>query len=295
MTARARLDADRTAEPLTRIEHHPPRGGCIGPYMPLVNPEYVDENGKRTPLSGQLLTTSEVALAKSDRPFPMPGTTWRWLGDGQYDPRPSGPHTVASLRWARGETEVVFVDESSASVQHLMGAAAWENVPMVHDLTTSEVALAKVLAAWEEWAPPEGDYTDADVAPTALDGVTDALDAAGLVECNEEPFYVPNAAGRALLDRARKAGVLVSRTTDAIRELAHMFGASSSEERTAMSRDELLAASIALLVNAGAKRWGESTHDSLIYVDGALDHEDGEALRGAGWTWSESDHSWSHS
>ncbi len=51
MTARARLDADRTAEPLTRIEHHPPHGGCIGPYMPLVNPEYVDENGKRTPLS----------------------------------------------------------------------------------------------------------------------------------------------------------------------------------------------------------------------------------------------------
>lgn len=44
MTARARLDADRTAEPLTRIEHHPPHGGCISPYMPL--------------------TPSEVALAK---------------------------------------------------------------------------------------------------------------------------------------------------------------------------------------------------------------------------------------
>lgn len=50
MTARARLDADRTAEPLTRIVHHPPRGGCLSPYMPLVNPEYVGDDGTRTPL-----------------------------------------------------------------------------------------------------------------------------------------------------------------------------------------------------------------------------------------------------
>ena len=47
----ARLDADRTAVPLTRIEHHPPHGGCISPYMPLVNQEYVDADGKRPPLS----------------------------------------------------------------------------------------------------------------------------------------------------------------------------------------------------------------------------------------------------
>ena len=61
MTARARLDADRTAEPLTRIEHHPPHGGCISPYMPLVNPEYVDENGKRTPLSAPAETPPTLA------------------------------------------------------------------------------------------------------------------------------------------------------------------------------------------------------------------------------------------
>lgn len=48
----ARLDADRTAQPLTRIVHHPPHGACIGPHMPLVNPEYEDENGKRTALTG---------------------------------------------------------------------------------------------------------------------------------------------------------------------------------------------------------------------------------------------------
>lgn len=60
----ARLDADRTATPLTRIVHHPPYGGCISPYMPLVSPEYEDEHGRRTPLHATMLTPSEVALAK---------------------------------------------------------------------------------------------------------------------------------------------------------------------------------------------------------------------------------------
>lgn len=68
MTTHARLDADRTAQPLTRIVHHPPRGGCISPHMPLVAPEYEDEHGKRTPLTSEPkahdLTQSEVALAK---------------------------------------------------------------------------------------------------------------------------------------------------------------------------------------------------------------------------------------
>lgn len=66
--ARARLDADRTAVPLTSIVHHPPHGGCISPYMPLVNPEYVGADGERVPLSAvaapPALTPSEVALAK---------------------------------------------------------------------------------------------------------------------------------------------------------------------------------------------------------------------------------------
>ena len=51
MTARARLDANRTAQPLTRIVHHPPRNACLGPHMPLMNPEYEDESGKRTALT----------------------------------------------------------------------------------------------------------------------------------------------------------------------------------------------------------------------------------------------------
>jgi hypothetical protein len=118
----ARLDADRTAQPLTRIVHHPPRGGCISPHMPLVAPEYEDEHGKRTPL------TSE---------------------------------------------------------------------PKAHDLTQSEVALAKMLAAWEEWPG------DLDHHRETLLVIGAALEKHALIAEGQ-----PSEDGRALLDRARRAGVL---------------------------------------------------------------------------------------
>lgn len=120
----ARLDADRTAQPLTRIVHHPPREGCIGPYMPLVAPEYEDEHGKRTPL---------------DAPATAP-----------------------------------------------------------HDLTDSEVALARIFAAWDAW----GVEDDGPVA-AALFEVGPLLHRHGWAIGRH---LSPQAA--ALLDRARKAGVL---------------------------------------------------------------------------------------
>lgn len=46
----ARLDADRTAVPISRIVHHPPAGACVGPGSRLVQPEYEDDKGVRTPL-----------------------------------------------------------------------------------------------------------------------------------------------------------------------------------------------------------------------------------------------------
>jgi hypothetical protein len=49
-TEKARLDADGTAQPKTRIVHHPPENGCVGPGTPLHNPEYEDESGVRAPL-----------------------------------------------------------------------------------------------------------------------------------------------------------------------------------------------------------------------------------------------------
>lgn len=49
-TVPARLDADGSAKPLTRIVHHPKEGGRIGPGMVLINPEYETEEGERIPL-----------------------------------------------------------------------------------------------------------------------------------------------------------------------------------------------------------------------------------------------------
>lgn len=49
-TAAARLDADRTAKPLTRIISHPPVTWCVGPGTRLIDPEYEDAEGKRHPI-----------------------------------------------------------------------------------------------------------------------------------------------------------------------------------------------------------------------------------------------------
>ena len=64
----------------------------------------------------------------SEKPFPMPGTVWRWTGNDMA-PRPSGPHVVESLRWFRERVEVMFVGgESCAGVNHMMTLDAWECV-----------------------------------------------------------------------------------------------------------------------------------------------------------------------
>lgn len=48
---RARLDSEGTAKPLTRLIHHPNRDFCVGPGISLVNPQYENEEGHRTPLT----------------------------------------------------------------------------------------------------------------------------------------------------------------------------------------------------------------------------------------------------
>lgn len=50
-TRRARLDADRTAKPLSRIVSHPPRAWCSGPGTILVDPEYELPDGVRLALT----------------------------------------------------------------------------------------------------------------------------------------------------------------------------------------------------------------------------------------------------
>jgi hypothetical protein len=48
--AKARLDADGTAKPKTRIVHHPNRDHCVGPGTKLNRPEFEAEDGTRIPL-----------------------------------------------------------------------------------------------------------------------------------------------------------------------------------------------------------------------------------------------------
>lgn len=67
-------------------------------------------------------------------------------------------------------------------------------------LTPSEVALAKILAAWEAW-PGRGDRADPEVL--AMVAVHEALWQNKFISPGEITLT-----GRALLDRARKAGVL---------------------------------------------------------------------------------------
>lgn len=77
---------------------------------------------------------------------------------------------------------------------------------ITHDLTPSEVALAKILAAYTAWDPTEADEHETPHTMAAVDAVGDAIEA--FLEPDAEGVYVANAKGRALLDRARKAGVL---------------------------------------------------------------------------------------
>lgn len=94
-------------------------------------------------------------------------------------------------------TPLFYVED--ASLATLAERQAGEVEP--HNLTSSEIALAKVLAAWDEWDPS---LTDPNfTARKVMSGMTMPL-------C-EEGFATTHAltnAGRDLVARARKAGVL---------------------------------------------------------------------------------------
>ena len=76
--------------------------------------------------------------------------------------------------------------------------------PAPHDLTDAEVALAKILAAIAEYDATAAPWRNIDAKVYAgLDYAADGLCAAGLRAAS---YLTPQ--GRALLDRARKAGVL---------------------------------------------------------------------------------------
>lgn len=64
-TAPARVDAEGTAKPKSRIVHHPKADDCQGPGMALKNPEYEQEGGTRIPLKATKKTNKGAAIVYS--------------------------------------------------------------------------------------------------------------------------------------------------------------------------------------------------------------------------------------
>ncbi len=100
---------------------------------------------------------------------------------------------------------------------HYSAPAAWAEVkaalreaeeqpsPPTHAVTSSEIALARMLVAYDAWEPEDGDYEEAD-AP--LDAIGDVLVRYDLLAINGSGIYAPNTVVLALIDRVRKAGLL---------------------------------------------------------------------------------------
>ena len=163
----------------------------------------VAEDGTETPLPSYEAALAEIvkltierneahltALASVDETAAVYERETRWhsmLAKERDVARAQAAHfRKLAASWGVPEEKLAEVDAIAA--------------PPPHDLTPSEVALAKVLAAWDEWP-------DAELAPVptiALCGIGQALLVTGWVDDNADP----TADGQALLDRARKAGVL---------------------------------------------------------------------------------------
>ena len=66
-----------------------------------------------------------VKDVREPNPFPMPGTVWIFEGNDQCPW--VGPKRVLSLRWFRGQAEVLFDDEASyACIEHIMTMNEWK-------------------------------------------------------------------------------------------------------------------------------------------------------------------------
>lgn len=187
MTAHARLDANRTAQPRTRIVHHPPRNACLGPHMPLVNPEYEDENGSRVPLTAPALVH-----------FPSSRAGFTWCGL----PLDIAPETGISDGVQADRAGVLFA--TNMPIVTCPGCNGPMVDPDVPPFTPSEVALAKILAAWKAWSEV-GDRSH--VGGQSMIAVESALIMSGYVMPGKHQMVLTDA-GVFLLDRARKDGVL---------------------------------------------------------------------------------------
>ena len=132
-------------------------------------------------------------------------------GEAVSEPTMKGP---APHRACCGHSEAWHVDmldghEQCAGCDCRTATGTVDAAPREHDLTPSEVAVARVLRAWEEWPLTEEEVVGSEV--DLLDEITNALERRGWVrdpEENEGDYVVLAGEARVLLDRARKAGVL---------------------------------------------------------------------------------------
>ena len=111
--------------------------------------------------------------------------------------RDAGGGELVSLQWCTcghaPSVRLARLDKLAAHVE-----------PAPPALTPSEVALAKVLAAWEAHRFCEDEGVS---AARVIDRITDVLCECGMVDARG-PGRRLDPDARALLDRARKAGVL---------------------------------------------------------------------------------------
>lgn len=129
---------------------------------------------------------------------------------GMVGAEDAGGGELVSLQWCTCGHTLGVHDVSRrlpppCSYASVCGCKGYEASPANDDkpappvLTPSEVALAKVLAAWDQWDAPEGEHGP---AQTMID-LSQVLIEHGFVSAGDLTED-----GRALLDRARKAGVL---------------------------------------------------------------------------------------
>ncbi len=224
-------DKVRTANPLTAYEggwsrtwRDARRAGTTGvvtKYWATIRPYFMvrHDDGTEAPYDAdELIPIAEVKRAMA-KPFPMPGTVWRWLGSDVAPP--SGPHTVTRLRFGVG-AEALFGNGNCGGVEHMMTNDAWEHVESPAT-DTHKARDDEYRAAWERWScsPPVdstawscvGAHTQRAMANT-VDPLLDRIDAANreaaLAVESVKRLVVQAIADAAGLDHYPDLGLLVN-------------------------------------------------------------------------------------
>lgn len=121
---------ERRHEPFSgRLPDELPPGTTVPPYQPSGDRSPVDDLrvSEYTPIGQRAgyrdLLLNAPAWERKEKPFPLPGHTWEFVGNAHADP--SGKHKVIGLRWFQGRPEAVFEGNSVAGISHMMNLEEW--------------------------------------------------------------------------------------------------------------------------------------------------------------------------